>query len=88
MNEYNIKPLIQNGRVFSECRTCIYGLLQAGRFAYIKIVKHLAGDYYLPTGHTPVLFCHLTRPTTFNLVVDKFGAKVFGKHNADHLINT
>ena len=49
MEEYNLKPLIQNGRVLAECRTCIYGLPQEGRFAYIKIVKHLAGECYFPT---------------------------------------
>ena len=33
-------------------------------------------------------FCHYTGPTTFNLFDDSFGAKIVGKHNADHLINT
>ena len=88
MEEYILKSFIQYSRVLDECRTCIYGLPQAGRFSYIKLVKHLADDCYSPTGHTPVLFRHLTQPTTFNLVVYNFGTKIFGKHNADHLINT
>ena len=88
MDEYNLKPPIKNGCVLDECRTCIYGLTQAGRFAYIKLVKHLADDCYFPTGHTPGLFRHLTRPITFNIVVDDFGAKIVGKNNVDHLINT
>ena len=60
MEEYNLKPLIQNGRVLAECRTCIYGLPQLGRFAYMKIVKHPADDCYLPTGKTPGIFLQLT----------------------------
>ena len=88
MKEYNFKTLIQNSLVLYECRTCIYGLQQAGCFSYIKLVKHLADDCYFPTEHKPGLFGHLTLPTTFNLVVGSFGAKIFGKHNYDHLINT
>ena len=88
MEEHNLKPLIQNGRVLAECKTFIYGIPQAGHFSYIKLVKHLSDDCYFPTGHTPGLFRHLTRPATFNLVVDDFGAKCFVKHNDDHLINT
>ena len=75
MEEYNLKHLIHNGPVLVECRTCIYSLPQSGIFSYIKLVKHLYDDCSLPTGHTPGLFCHLTRPKTFNLVVDDFDYK-------------
>ena len=88
MEEYNLKYLIQNVRVLSECIKCVYGLPQAGRFSNIKLGKHLADDFYFTTGQTQGLFHHITWPTTFNLVVDNFGAKCFGKHNADNLINT
>ena len=81
--EYNLKSFIQNGHVLAEYRICIYGLPQAVRFDYIKLVKHRANDWYLPTGHTPGIFHHLTRPATFNLFVDNFGAKIIGKHNGD-----
>ena len=56
MEEYNLKPLIQNGRALAEFRTFIYSLPQVGHFSYIKLVKHLAGDCYLPTGNTPGFF--------------------------------
>ena len=88
MKEYNLKPLIQNYCFLAECRICIYGLPQAGLFTYIKLVKQISDDFYFPTGHTPGLFIHLTQSTTFNIVVDEFGTKIIGKHNADHLINT
>ena len=88
MEEYNIKPLIQNCRDLAECRKCIYDIPQSGRFAYIKLVKHLSDDCHFPTGNIPGFFLRLTRPTTFNLVVDDFGTKIVGKHNTDHIINT
>ena len=52
-----------------------------------KNSKNLSADCYLSTGHMPGIFLHLTQPTTCNLVVDDFGAKMVGKHNAEHLIN-
>ena len=88
MKEYNIKELAQNGRVLTEIRTGMYGLPQAGRMAYTKLVNHLADDGYRPTGHTPGLFKHDTRPVTFNLVVDDFGVKFVGEENVAHLIAT
>ena len=46
---------------------------------------HLA--LVLPCPRTPVLWRHNTLPIVFALVVDNFGVKYTGKHNADHLIN-
>ena len=37
--------------------------------------------------HTLGLFCHPTRPKTFNLVVNNFGSINVGKQNYDNLIN-
>ena len=88
MEEYNLRPLIKNGRILAEIRTGMYGLPQAGRLAYIKLIKHLADDGYLPTSTTPGLFRHITRPTIFNLVVDDFGCMVIGDTHAAHLIST
>ena len=73
MEEYYIEPIIQNGCVLAEFRTCIYGLPQAGGFSYIKIVNHLAGDCYLPTGHTPGIFVTSHDVPILNLIVDDFG---------------
>ena len=88
MEEYNLRPLIEKICVLFEFRTCIYGLLQAVRFTYTKLVKHLEDGCYFPTGHAPGPFFCFTQPTTFNLAIDNFGNKFAGKHNADHLTNT
>jgi hypothetical protein len=88
MEEYNLRKKVSNGRVLVQIRTGMYGLPQAGRMAYLKLKRHLAADGYLPTGQTPGLFKHITRPILFTLVVDDFGVKFQGQHHADHLINT
>jgi hypothetical protein len=62
MQEYNLRPLIKNKQLLDEVRTGMYGLPQAGRLAYIKLIKHLADDAYVPTGDPPGLFHHITRP--------------------------
>ena len=41
-----------------------------------------------PVIQTPELFCQITRPKIFHLVVDNFCANIFGIYNSDHLVNT
>ena len=89
MKEYiNLKTKIKNGKTLAEIRTGMYGLPQAGRMAYKKLITHLAADGYIPTGHTPGLFKHLTRPVLFCLVVDDFGANIVGRLHGEHFINS
>ena len=66
----------------------MYAPPQYGRLAYIKLVKHLAANEYIPTGNTPDQFRQITRPATFNLVVNNSGVKVAGKTHANHLFNS
>ena len=88
MEEYNLLTLIKNNRLLAEIHTGMFWLPRAGRLAYIKLVKHLATNGYIPTGHTTGIFCHITGPKTFNLVVNNFGVKVVGKTHANHLIDS
>ena len=44
MNECNLKTKIKNGKTLAEIGTGMYGLPQAGRMAYKKLIKHLAAD--------------------------------------------
>ena len=64
----------------------MYGPPQAGRLAYDQLIKHLATGGYHPTGITPGLFTHKTRPITFVLVVDDFGIKFQSPLDLAHLI--
>ena len=63
------------------------GLNQVGRISNKRLTKHLQKHGYAPCPRTPALWRHNTLPIVFTLVVDDFGVKYTGKHNADHLIN-
>ncbi len=67
---YAFKDLIVNGRVLVVIMKGMYGLPQAGRLAYDKLMAHLAPYGYHPCPRTPGLWKHTTRPVTFSLVVD------------------
>ena len=57
-DEYKLAGLVSNNKVLVEIRKGMYGLPQAGRLAYEKLVEHLAKGGYIPTGLTPGLFKH------------------------------
>jgi hypothetical protein len=88
VEEYNIRDKVNHrGMVLAKIIKGMYGLPQAGRLAYEQLTKHLALAGYVPTGQTPGLFKHLTRPIYFILVVDDFGVKFVSKDDVLHLIN-
>ena len=66
----------------------MYGLPQAGIIANQLLRKRLAPHGYHKCKHTPGLWKHDSRPTTFTLVVDDFGIKYVGDEHAQHLIDT
>ena len=65
----------------------MYGLPQAGRIAYVKLLKHLAKGGYVPAGITPGLFKHPKNPLNFCLIVDDFGVKYTNEQDTTHLVN-
>ena len=65
----------------------MYGLKQSGLLANQALQKHLLPYGFFPSRHTPGLWCHTTRPIAFTLVVDDFGIKYVGTHNAQFLLN-
>jgi len=64
----------------------MYGLKEAGIIAYKHLVKNLLPYGYEPLRHTPGVWKHRHRSTTFTLCVDDFGVKYFCRADADHLI--
>ena len=85
-NEYKLSKLAQNGKVLVEIRKGMYGLPQAGRIAYDKLLTHLARGGYVPAGTTPGLFKHTSKPLIFCLVIDDFGVKYSNCKDATDLI--
>jgi hypothetical protein len=76
------------GYVYLEIRIGMYGLKEAAILAYDQLRDHLAPFGYAPATHTPGLWTHATRPTTFTLAVDDFGIKCFNRSDADHLLDS
>jgi hypothetical protein len=87
MDNYQLWSLVHNGMVTCLIRKGMYGLPQAGRIAYDDLVLHLKLYGYLPAPHTPGLWRHTTRPTTFTLVVDDFGVKYTSLDDVHHLVS-
>ena len=86
IEEYNLRPLIQNGKILAEIRKSMYGLPQAGRVSYDALLPHLIAGGYIPSQHTPGLFRHKTKPITFCLIVDDFGVKYEHQSDVEDLI--
>ena len=84
----NIAHLFHNNRIMIEIRKGMYGLPQADRLAYIKLIDNLQKHGYVRAGLTPGLFKHTTRKTIFSLVVDDFGIKYSSLEDANHLIRS
>jgi hypothetical protein len=65
----------------------MYGLPQAGILAFNQLKTHLTTHAYVPCTHTPGLWTHSTRNTTFTLVVDDFRIKYTNRDDAIHLLS-
>ena len=87
IQEYNLKKLFTNNMILAQINRDVYGLPQAGRIAYNKIVTHLEKVVYVPTGRTPGFFKYTSRPIYVCLVVDDFGVKYVHKADAQHIID-
>lgn len=83
MDAYGLHEMINpnNGSVLVEIQRGMYGLPQAGRLAWEKLVKVLAPYGYKPANCTAGLWRHESWPTRFALVVDDFGIKYEGMEN-------
>jgi len=87
IDHYNLQPLVTNGHVMVEIQKGIYGLPQAGILANDLLNTRLAAGGYNPAPHTPGLYIHQTRKTSFTLWVDDFGVKYTKQEDANHLIS-
>ncbi|KAI2492390.1 Reverse transcriptase (RNA-dependent DNA polymerase) [Fragilaria crotonensis] len=87
ISEYNLTDphFDSKGYIYVEIRKGMYGLKEAAILAYDQLKAHLAPYGYFPVTHTPGLWRHTDRRTTFTLAVDDFGIKFFSQSDADHL---
>ena len=76
--KYDIDAKIApNGYAYCKINKGIYGLKQAARLAYEKLVTNLAKFDYQPDNVTPNIWTHKSHKTKFCLCVDDFGIKYF-----------
>ena len=88
IDDNQIEHLFINNKIFVGICKGMYGLPQAGQFAYIALIKHLQLHGYTRAGFTPGLFKHETRNILLSLVVGDFGVKYTSKNDALYLIDT
>jgi hypothetical protein len=87
VQQYSLQTLATpKGWVHMEIRKGMYGLKEAGLIANVRLTAHLAKYGYTPAPQTPGLWCHESHNVSFCPVVDDFGIKYVGKHNAGHLV--
>ncbi|GFH47516.1 hypothetical protein CTEN210_03991 [Chaetoceros tenuissimus] len=87
MEKYNLKEKIYNGYVYVEIRKGMYGLKQAARIAYDRLVEYLRPHGYAPSRTNPGLWKHESKKVYFALCVDDFGVKYTCKKQVQHLLD-
>jgi hypothetical protein len=88
IDEYKLRELVdEDGYVYCENTKGMYGLPQAGIIAQDLLAERLAKHGYHQSKIVPGLWTHVTRSTTFTLVVDDFAIKVLSEDDENHIIN-
>ena len=88
IQHYNLWDLVDaDGYIYIRLNKGMYGLPQAGILAYNLLVKRLAPHGYAPVRHTPGLWRHNRKQTSFVLVVDDFSVKYLNQQDANEFLN-
>ena len=66
----------------------MYGLNQASRIDFDRLVKLMKPHGYYPLLSNPNIWCHEILPTKFALFVGGFGIKYTNPAHAHHLVDT
>ena len=77
-----------DGYVYLEIRKGMYGLKEAGLITFNRLIAQLQPYGYHPMKHTPGIWKHVSKPTTFALCVDDFNIKYFTMNDANHLLTS
>ena len=71
IDQYKIVDLVDKyGFVYFDIHQDMYGLKQAARIAFDRLVKLLKPNGYYPLQSNRVIWCHKTLPTKFALCVE------------------
>ena len=87
IQQYYLNSKAKNGKLYLEIIKAMYKLPQAGSLANKQLQKYLSPARYLEWAHTPGLWQHISRQTTFTFIVGDLGFKYCQKEDAQHLID-
>ena len=88
IDQCGLRPYIHNNKILFEVNGSMYGHPAAGRIAQHEFITLMNKHGYYEDPNVPCLFKHITRPTTFTLVVDDLGIKILNETDLQHLIAT
>ena len=89
IDKYKIMDFVdKDGFVQVEIRKGMYGLKNAARIAFDRLLKVMKHHGYHPLRSNPGIRYHETLPTNFALCVDDFGIKYTNSAHAHHLVDT
>ena len=88
MNEFNLYQYVSDGKILFRVDGSMYGHPAAGRIAQTAFKALVKAHGYHEHPDVPCLFTHSTRPTSFTLIVDDLGIKIFSENDLQHLIDT
>jgi hypothetical protein len=86
IKKYHLTRLAVDGWAYLEIQKGMYGLKQAGILVNQLLQKMLIPFGYHPERHTPCLWIHTTKPTSFSLVVDDYVTDADAHHMRNALI--
>jgi hypothetical protein len=89
IEHYKLRDIVtQDGHIYCESQTGMYGLPQAGIIVQELLADHLRQHGYTQREMPPGLWSHKMHLIRFSLIVDDFRVKYVRKENALHLLNT
>ena len=88
IDRLGLRPYVNNNKILFEVNGSMYGHPAAGRIAQHEFITLMNKHGYYEDPNVPCLFKHITRPTTFTLVVDDLGIKILNETDLQHLIAT
>ena len=86
--DFSLHPYVSENKILFEVNGSMYGHPAAGRIAQTEFKALVKAHDYYEHPDVPCLFLHRTRPTSFTLIVDDLGIKIFSENDLQHLIDT
>ena len=87
VQQYHLKELEHNGKIYVRVNKGMYDLPQAGLLAHQQLTRFLNPHGYFESKITPGLWTHETNPLSFTLIVNDFGIMYEDRSHVENLLN-